>query len=112
MTVTRKLVLVEPPLPSATVTVMSEVPLRPEAGVMVTVRLEPLPPNSTLAGGTSAAFVDAAESVRLVAAVSASPIKNAVAGVDWPDTVARLAMPEMTGGVLPGAGGLVTLVEL
>ena len=44
------------------------------AGVNVTFRLAPLPPNTTLAVGTRFVFEEVAFSVRLFAAVSASPI--------------------------------------
>ena len=63
--------------PSLTVTVMVAVPFWLAAGVMVTVRLAPLPPKTMLALGTSAVFDDEPDTVRLPAAVCASPTVNA-----------------------------------
>ena len=44
LTVRRKLVLLIPPSPSVTVTVMVAAPFALVSGRMLTVRLEPLPP--------------------------------------------------------------------
>ena len=51
------------------------------AGVTVTVRFAPLPPNVMFAFGTSVVLLELPLSVRLLAAVSASPIVKAIAGV-------------------------------
>src|SRR5262245_29361744 len=68
-------------LPSLTVTVMVAVPNGLSAGVTVTVRFGPLPPNTTLAVGTNVVLDGVPVTVRLLAAVSASPIVNANAPV-------------------------------
>ena len=73
--------------PSLTVTVIVAEPLWPATGVTVTVRLAPLPPNATLAAGTKTVFEEAAETVRLVAAVSTSDTVNARALVDEPASI-------------------------
>ena len=61
------------PVPSPTVSVMSAEPDCPVTRVTVTVRFAPLPPNTTLATGTSAVLLDPAVSVKAAAAVSTSP---------------------------------------
>ncbi len=66
-------------VPSLTVTVMVEVPLRPGAGVRTTFRLEPLPPPKVIfAFGTSVVFDEVPESVNPLGGVSASPIVKAI----------------------------------
>src|SRR2546425_2453270 len=67
--------------PSLTVTVIVAVPVCPAAGVTVTVRLDPLPPNTMLLVGTSVALDDPLLNVRLPTGVSASPIVNGIAAV-------------------------------
>src|SRR5437867_2516502 len=69
--------------PSLTVSVMSAVPVSPDAGVMVTVRLAPLPPKARFALGTRIVFAELPLTVRLPAAVSASSTVKAMA----PDAV-------------------------
>src|SRR5688572_3502573 len=64
--------------PSETKTVTSVTPVWSAAGVTVTVRLEPLPPNATLAAGTKVVLVEAALKVRLDATVSTSPTVKAM----------------------------------
>ena len=76
VTVTRKDVFVVS-CPSLTVRVILVVPVCPGAGVIVTVRLDPLPPKTMFAFGTSVTFVEVPFTVRLAAAVSASPTVNA-----------------------------------
>src|SRR3954466_9736890 len=80
-TVSRKLLLAVAPLPSVTVIVIVELPLCPAAGVMVTVRLAPLPPKTILLVGARVGLDDCAERRRLATGVSASPIVNGIAGV-------------------------------
>ena len=80
LTVNTKLV-VAIRLPSPTVMVMVELPLPVVAGVMTTVRLAPLPPNTMFASGTNAGFDELAASARLPGGVSASPMVNAIAEV-------------------------------
>ena len=80
LTVNTKLV-VAMRLPSPTVMVIVEVPLPVVAGVMTTVRLAPLPPNTMFASGTSAVFDELPASAKLPSGVSASPIVKAIAEV-------------------------------
>src|SRR5687767_13190167 len=68
-------------LPSFTVTVMVEEPDWLAAGVAITVRLAPLPPNVRPAFGTSAVFDELPEIVRLSTAVSMSATAIAIAPV-------------------------------
>ena len=67
--------------PSLTVMRMVAVPDWLGAGVTVTVRSAPEPPRTTLATGTRAVFDDVPVTVRLPAAVSASPTVKATAPV-------------------------------
>ena len=59
--------------PSLTATVMVAVPVCPPAGVTVTVRLAPLPPNTMFPLGTSVTSDELPLTVRLPAPVSTSP---------------------------------------
>ena len=68
-------------VPSLTVTVMVEVPLSPDAGVMTALRAAPLPPKTMLATGTSVAFDEAADSVNAFGEVCASPMVKAIGDV-------------------------------
>ena len=68
-------------VPSPTVTVIVVEPVWPLAGVTVTVRLVPLPPNEIFELGTSAVFDELPARERLDAGVSASLIANGIAGV-------------------------------
>src|SRR5436190_4166089 len=70
--------------PSVTVTVIVAVPVWPLPGVTVTVRLGPLPPNTIFPFGTRAVFDELPLTVRLAAAVSASPMVNGMAAVGVP----------------------------
>ena len=80
LTVNTKLV-VATRLPSPTVMVMVEVPLPVVAGVMTTVRLAPLPPNTMLASGTNAVFDELPATAKLPGVVSKSPTINAIGEV-------------------------------
>jgi hypothetical protein len=80
-TVTTKLVLVLLG-PSFTVTVIVAVPVCPAAGVTVTVRLAPDPPNTILALGISTGLDDAALNCRFAAATCASPTVNGIGPVE------------------------------
>ena len=60
--------------PSDTVIVMVAVPLWLPAGVMVTVRLAPVPPMTMLASGTTVVLLDAAVKVRPAGGESGSLI--------------------------------------
>jgi hypothetical protein len=90
-------------VPSLTVMVICAVPDCPAAGVTVTVRFAPLPPSTIFAVGTSVVEEEDLVSVRLPAAVSASPIVNGIAAVAWPDATVCEAMAEMVGAVSVGA---------
>ena len=79
---------------------MSALPLWPVAGVTFTVRLAPLPPRTILALGTIVVFPEVAESVRLAAAVSASPTVNEIAEVALFKATVWFAIAEMVGGLL------------
>jgi len=68
-------------VPSLTVTVMVEVPLRPAAGVITALRPVPLPPKTILATGTSVASDEVADNVNAPGAVSASPTVKAIGDV-------------------------------
>src|SRR5262245_29616655 len=72
LTVTTKLSLALN-APSLTVTVMVEDPDALLAGVTVTVRLAPLPPNTMFPAGTRAGFDEPALNVRLPAAIGRAP---------------------------------------
>src|SRR5271155_253207 len=71
-------------LPSLTVTVMLATPLWPAAGVIVTVRLLLAPPKTMLLVGTTDGVSEAAERVRLDAAIAVSPIVKGIGGVAVP----------------------------
>ena len=68
--------------PSFTVTVMVVLPVCPAAGVTVTVRLAPLPPNTIFPLGTSPGLDDTALNCRFAGAVSASPTVNGIGPVE------------------------------
>src|SRR5438552_764626 len=86
--------------PSLTLTVINVVPTWLVAGVTVTARLVPLPPKTMLALGTNVRLVDVALRVRLPAAVSTSPIMNAMGPVEVSSLTVWLPMAEMVGGSL------------
>ena len=79
-TVNTKFVGVES-VPSLTVIVMVDVPLRPAAGVITAVRPAPLPPKTILATGISVASDEVADTVSAFGEVSISPTVNAIAPV-------------------------------
>src|ERR1051325_499772 len=64
--------------PSLTFSVTVAVPDWLAAGVTVTVRLAPLPPNVMLAPGTRVGLEELPDSARLASGVSTSPIVNAI----------------------------------
>src|SRR5207253_2322292 len=78
VTVSRNVVGVDR-VPSLPVTVIAAVPYWSRAGVTVTVRLAPLPPNTRFAFGTRVVFDELPDTVRLPAAVRLSPTVNAIA---------------------------------
>ncbi len=81
LTVNKKLVLAVRE-PSLTVRVIVALPVRPVAGVTVTVRLVPLPPRTMLAVGTRVGLEDPRETVKFVAEVWVSPTVNPNARVE------------------------------
>ena len=83
----KKNVLVVVVVPSFTVTEIVVVPLWPAAGLRRMVRLASLPPKVMLASGTKVLFEELAASVRVVAAVSMSPIVTGMAAVETPSLV-------------------------
>ena len=96
LTVSEKL-LVAVNEPSLTVTVIIAVPVCPVAGVTLTVRLAPLPPNTMFALGTSVVLEELPLTVKLPDAVSASPTVNAIAAVAVFMVVLWLGMLEIVG---------------
>src|SRR6266487_1481966 len=80
LTVRRKLSLADN-CPSLTLTVIVALPVWPVAGVTVTVRVAPLPPNAMLFSGTSVGFDEVPLSVRFFSGVSASFTVNGIAAV-------------------------------
>src|SRR5881296_1985229 len=82
LTVSRKPVLVEPPLPSVTVSVMVAEPERLARGVTTIARLVPLPPREMLLSGTSDGSDDEAVTVSRAAGVSTSLTLNGRTGVE------------------------------
>src|SRR6476469_9331740 len=85
-------------VPSLTVTVIVALPVWPAAGVTVTVRFEPLPPNTMFAFGTRVVLEELPVTVRFVACVSGSPMVNGIAGVGVFTMVVLFVMSLMTGG--------------
>jgi hypothetical protein len=88
--------------PSLTTTVICATPVWFAAGVSVTVRVAPLPPNTRLAGGTRVGFDDVPLTVKLPAAVSASPTVKASAPVAVSSAVTCAAIGEIVGAVFGG----------
>src|SRR6266496_3070305 len=96
-TVTTKLVLVVI-CPSLTPAVIVALPVWLVAGVTVTIRFAPLPPNTMLFAGTSVGFEDPALKVRLVKGVSTSPIVKLNGPVEVFTLIVWLAIPVIVGG--------------
>src|SRR5438093_1425980 len=99
-------------LPSLTVTVMLAVPVWLRAGVTVTVRLAPEPPKTMLATGTRVGLEEGPETIRLPAAVCASPTVKAMGAVAAFWLMDRSAMLEMVGAVFAVALTVNTKVSL
>lgn len=72
---------VNPP-PFVTVSVMVDVPLFPTAGVNVTVREAPAPPNATFASGSNVVLLDDSVTTSDATGVTLSPTVKASAEVD------------------------------
>ena len=93
-------VVLDESVPSLTVIVIFATPVCPAAGVTVTVRLPPLPPNTIPLSGTTAVLSELAETVRLPAGVSTSLTVNGIAGVEVLTAISRFVIVETTGGLL------------
>src|SRR5213594_3371423 len=81
LTVRRKLVEEDAPLPSVTVIVMGAVPNWLGSGVITSIRLALLPKNTMLALGTSARLEDTPDTVRESMGESMSPRVKDIGGV-------------------------------
>src|SRR5712691_1677865 len=85
--------------PSLTVAVIVAVPNWLAAGVTVTVRFAPAPPNTMFAFGTSVGFDEVPLTVKLPG-VSASPTVKVIAPVVMSSLIVRFVMFEIVGAVL------------
>src|SRR5690349_21174320 len=99
VTVRAKDELARPNCASWTVIVMMPEPLWLDAGVIVTVRLAPLPPKTMFCAGTSSGSEQEPFSVRLAGAVCASPIVKAIGPTAVSSGVVRAVIAEMVGAV-------------
>ena len=88
--------------PSLTVTVMLAVPIWFVTGVIVTVRVAPLPPKMTFPTGTSVGLDDVALSTRLDRAVSTSPTVKLIGPVEVFWLMVRSGILEIVGGSFTG----------
>src|SRR5947209_7532843 len=93
-TVTTKMLVVKPKFVSVTETVMAAVPDWLAAGVRVTVRLAPLPPNTMLPSGTRLVLEEVAATVSRLAGVLASPTVKAIGPATVSSLIDWLANPE------------------
>ena len=84
-------------VPSLTFTVICAEPVLPGAGVTITVRFAPLPPNTMFAVGTKVVDEEDLLNVRFAAAVSKSPIVNGIAAVAWFTATVWAAIVEIVG---------------
>ena len=86
--------------PSETLTVIVVLPDSSPAGVTVTVRFVSVPPKTMFAVGTSVVSEELPDTVKLAAAVSTSPMVNAMAAVGVSSPVLWSAISEIVGGSL------------
>ena len=93
--------------PSETLTVMVAVPVRPAAGVTVTVRFAPLPPKAMPLRGTRVVLLELPVRASAPAAVSTSPTVNARGPRTPLMATVWLGMSLMVGGVF-GSGTSLT----
>src|SRR5256885_17039041 len=84
-------------VPSLTVTVIVALPVWLVAGVMLTVRLAPEPPNTMLAFGTSVGLEEEPLTTKLSGGVSASLTVKAIGPVAPPSGTNWSGMLEMVG---------------
>jgi len=96
---------------SLTFIVIVALPVLPAAGVTVTVRFAPLPPNTIFAVGTKEVEEEVPETIKLVGALSESPMVNGIGAVDRPAVVVCEAMIEIVGGVFVGGAGWTVKVK-
>ena len=87
-------------------------PACPAAGVIVTLRLVPLPPKTMPAFGTNPGLAEVPEMFRLPAGVSRSSTVKSMAGVEVLRRVLVAGMLEITGAVLRGKTVTAKLVLL
>src|SRR5205814_459760 len=87
------------PSGSATVSVMFAVPVRPAAGVTVTVRVAPVPVTATFPSGTRAGLSDRAVTVNWSAGDSVSPTVTVSGLIGVPTTTDWLGTVVIVGGV-------------
>ena len=83
-------------MPSLTETVMIDAPVWSAAGVIVNVRLEPLPPPTIFASGTKPVLEDDVVTVKVLAADSVSLIVNDTVAL-WFIEVIWLGIDEIEG---------------
>src|SRR5438046_1033830 len=81
--------------PLSTLMVMVVVPPWLAAGVTVTDRLEPLPPNTMFVVPTSVGFEEVADKLRLPTGTAGSPIVKAIGLVELLVVTVRSGMAEM-----------------
>ena len=98
VTVRRKVVVAER-APSETVSVTVAMPVRPAAGVAVTVRLAPLPPRTSPLVASRVVSDEAAVTVRAPGAVWVSPTWKGTGPVELPAVMLRSPMALTMGGV-------------
>src|SRR5438034_402284 len=102
-TTSKKGRLVEPPLPSLTVTVINVVPNWFVTDVTSRARLAPLPPKTMLAFGTRVVLEEVAATVSRFAGVLESPTVKASGPATVSSLIDWLPNPERVGGELPVA---------
>src|SRR5258706_225896 len=100
-TTSKKGRLVEPPLPSLTVTVIKVVPNWFVTGVTTRARLAPLPPRTMLPSGTRLGLEEVAATVSRFAGVLESPTVKASGPAIVSSLIDWLPNPERVGGELP-----------
>ena len=109
MTVTTKDVFVVSPPASVTDRVMTEVPALFCTGIIIRVRLDPLPPRLSPVGGMRDGLEEVTPTTNEPAAVSKSPIVNAIALFVLRYAIVMFCTAEIVGGLLVegvGAGGV------
>ena len=102
VTLTTKFVLLVPPVPSDTVSVIVVAPNWLGSGVMVNARLVPVPPRRILALGTSPGFEELAVTVRVATGVSTSRTVKGNTPVASPSLMVWFAGGEIEGRSFTG----------